>query len=115
MENRLYTAKKYQIELTDEVILHGDSREVFSNIFSEFELSTNADDDFDTDFDMYRSELVDLRDEIVNETDYFKEREEFLDEQLGELGITREQFIAVLNALINQSDQNNEMVLLSWL
>lgn len=115
MENRLYTAKKYQIELTDEVILYGDSREVFSSIFSEFEISTNADDDFDTDYDMYRSELVDLRNEIVNETDYFKEREEFLDEQLDELGITRGQFIAVLDALINQSDQNNEMVLLSWL
>lgn len=115
MENRLYTAKKYQIELTDEVILNGDSREVFSSIFSEFEINTNADDDFDTDYDMYRSELVDLRNEIVNETDYFKEREEFLDKQLDELGITRGQFIAVLDALINQSDQTNEMVLLCWL
>lgn len=114
METRLYTAKKYQIELTDEVILRGDSKEIFSSIFSEFEISTNAYNDSDTQYDMYRSELIDLRDEIVNETDYFKEREKFLSEQLDKLGITIEQFVYVLNALICQSDQENEFILLSW-
>lgn len=112
--NSLFTAKKYQVELTEDVILHGDSREIFSNIFWEFEISTNADDNSDKEYDMYRSELIRLRDDIINETDYFKERAEFLDEQLGKLGITRKQFITVLDALINQSDPENEMVLLSW-
>lgn len=112
--NSLFTAKKYQVELTEDAILHGDSREIISNIFCEFEISTNANDNFDMEYDMCRSELVRLRDEIINETDYFKELAEFLDEQLDELGITRQQFIGVLDALINQSDQENEMVLLSW-
>lgn len=112
--NSLFTAKKYQIELTEDAILHGGSREIFSNIFWEFEISTNADDNFDKEYDMYRSELVRLRDEIINETDYFKELAEFLDGQLDKLGITRQQFIGVLDALINQSDPENEMVLLCW-
>lgn len=111
----LFTAKKYQVKLTDQAILSGDSKDTFSDIFNLFEVSTNADDDFDSEYDLYRSELVTLRSEIMNRTEYFKERESILNKQLESIGIDQKQFITVLNALIEQSDPKNEMVLLCWM
>lgn len=111
----LFTAKKYQVELTENAILPGDSKDAFSIIFNEFEVSTNADDDFENEYDLYRSELVTLRDEIKNRTEYFKEREDLLNEQLGTMGIDQNQFVAILNQLIGQSDPENDMVLLCWI
>lgn len=111
----LFTAKKYQVELTDNAILPGDSKDAFSTIFNIFEVTTNADDDFDGEYDLYRSELESLRDDIKNHTEYFKEREYELNEQLETMEIDQKQFLAVLDALIEQSDPDNEMVLLSWL
>ncbi len=111
----LFTAKKYQVRLTDRAILTGDSRDTFSDIFSLFEVSTNADDDNDDEYDLYRNELVTLRDEVKNRTEYFKEREDTLNKQLKSIGIDQKRFISVLNALIEQSDPENEMVLLCWM
>lgn len=111
----LFTAKKYQVEQTDNIILPGNSKDAFSIIFSNFELSTNANDDFDSEYDLYRSELVTLRNHIKNRTEYFQEHENILNEQLKEIGINQEQFVKVLNMLIVQSDQENDMVLLCWM
>lgn len=111
----LFTAKKYQVELTDNIVLPGDSKDAFSIIFNEFEVSTNADNDFDNEYDLYRSELVKLRNEIKNRTEYFKEREDLLNEQLATMEIDQSQFVAVLDKLIDLSDPENEMVLLCWM
>lgn len=111
----LFTAKKYQVELTENAILPGDSKDAFSTIFYHFEVNTNADDDNDYNYDLYRSELERLREDIKNQTEYFKEREDDLNKQLETMGIDQRQFLAVLDALIEQSDPNNEMVLLSWM
>lgn len=111
----LFTAQKYQVELTDNAILPGNSKDAFSTIFFVFEVSTNADDSSDNEYDLYRNELILLRNEIKNQTDYFKEREDTLNEQLESIGIDQEQFIAILDALIEQSDQENNMVLLCWM
>ena len=111
----LFTAKKYQVELTDNIVFPGDSKDAFSIIFNEFEVSTNADNDFDNEYDLYRSELVKLRNEIKNRTEYFKEREDLLNEQLATMEIGQSQFVAVLDKLIDLSDPENEMVLLCWM
>jgi hypothetical protein len=38
----------------------------------EFEITTNKGDEYDNEYDLPRSELVRLKDEIINQTDYFK-------------------------------------------
>lgn len=114
MARNLHTAHKYQIEHTPTVIYGDKSQEALDLIFSEFEVSTNKDDEYDNEYDLLRSELERLRDKIVNRTEYFQAREEFLNTQLAEMGITLEQFVKALNTLIINSDQTNEFVLLSW-
>lgn len=114
MSTNLHTARNYQVEYTPAVIYGWESNEILDLIFSEFEISTNRSDEYDDEFDMSRSELVRLRDHIVNQTDYYKAREQFLREELSKIRLTIEEFITALDRLINDSDQSNEYVLLSW-
>lgn len=114
MARNLHTASTYQVHLTPTVIAGGESQDVLDLIFMEFKISTNKDDEYDNEYDLHRDELIRLRDEIVNKTTYFKDREVFLQEQLKKIRLTIEEFAEALNKLITTSDQNNECVLLSW-
>lgn len=114
MSTNLHTARNYQVEYTPAVICGWESNEILDLIFSEFEISTNRIDEYDDEFDMSRSELVRLRDHIVNRTDYYKAREKFLKEELSKIRLTVEEFAEALDQLITNSDQTNEYVLLSW-
>lgn len=114
MSINLHTAKKYQVQYTSTVICGCQSQEVLDLIFMEFEITTNKDDEYDKEYDLPRSELVRLKDEIINQTDYFKEREEFLTKELAKIGLTIDEFVSALDNLISTSDQNNDDVLLSW-
>lgn len=114
MSTNLHTARNYQVEYTPAVIYGWESNEVLDLIFSGFEISTNRSDEYDDEFDMSRSELVRLRDHIVNRTDYYKAREEFLKEELSKIRLTVEEFVEALDRLITTSDQSNDDVLLSW-
>ena len=80
----------------------------------EFEISTNKDDEYDSEYDLPRSELVRLKDEIVNQTDYFKAREAFLIQELSKIGLSVDEFVSALDNLITTSDQSNDDVLLCW-
>lgn len=115
MARNLHTAHKYQVQYTSTVIAGSDSQEVLDMIFCEFEISTNKDDEYDDEYDVARSELSRLVKIIKDEqeSDYYKEREEFLMEQLGNMQLTLDEFIAALIKLINTSDQSNDDVLLS--
>nr|DAE55311.1 MAG TPA: hypothetical protein [Caudoviricetes sp.] len=114
MSINLHTAKKYQVQYTPTVICGSQSQESLDLIFMEFEISTNKGDEYDNEYDLPRSELVRLKNEIVNQTDYFKEREEFLIQELSKIGWGVDEFVSALDNLITTSDQNNEDVLLSW-
>lgn len=114
MSINLHTAKKYQVQYTSTVICGYQSQEVLDLIFMEFEISTNKDDEYDNEYDLSRSELVRLKDEIVNKTDYFKERETFLTQELSKIDLTVDEFVKSLDKLITTSDQSNDYVLLSW-
>lgn len=114
MSRNLHTAKKYQVEYTSTVIAGGMSQDVLDLIFMEFEISTNKIDEYDDEYDLERAELVRLRDEIVNQTGFYPEQKDFLKAQLGQIGLSVEEFVEALNRLITTSDQSNEYVLLSW-
>lgn len=110
----LHTAKKYDVHFTDTVMCGSDSQQVMYDIFGEFEFSPSADNEYDDQYDVNRNELVGLRDDIVNKTAYFQERAEFVAERLNRLEMSEEEFVNALNKLINESDPDNECVLLSW-
>lgn len=114
MSINLHTANRYQVQYTSTVIRGYQSQEVVDLIFTEFEINTNKDDEYDNEYDLPRTELVRLKDEIVNQTDYFREREEFLIQELSKIGLTVDEFVSALDNLITTSDQSNNDVLLSW-
>lgn len=114
MSINLHTAKKYQVQYTPTVICGYLSQEVLDLIFMEFEISTNKDDEYDNEYDLPRSELIRLKDVIANQTDYFKEREAFLIQELSKIGLSVDEFVSALDNLITTSDQSNDDVLLSW-
>lgn len=114
MSVNLYTGKVYQVELSEVLVCGIDSKEAMYDLFQEFEISHNADDEFDDEYDLERSELQRFRNEIVNHTEHFQERAEYFAEKLRAMKLTEEQFICVLDSLINESDQTNDHVLLTW-
>lgn len=110
----LYTGTVYQVELSNIVLSGSESMEAMYDLFEEFEIAHNADDEFDNNYDLERSELQRFRNEIVNHTEYFHERAEYFAKKLKVMGLTEEQFIEMLGSLINESDQTNRNVLLTW-
>lgn len=110
----LYTGKVYQLRLSGALIPGLESKEAMYDLFQEFEISHNADDEFDDEYDLERTELQRFRNEIKNHTEYFQERAEYFAEKLEMMNLTEEEFIQVLDRLINESDQTNENVLLTW-
>lgn len=110
----LYTGKVYQLQLSGALIPGLESKEAMYDLFQEFEISHNADDEFDDEYDLERTELQRFRNEIKNHTEYFQERAEYFAEKLEMMNLTEEEFIQVLDRLINESDQTNENVLLTW-
>ena len=73
-----------------------------------------AEDIYDEDYEVGRSELVELRRHIVEQDEEYQENEKAFLEQLKNAGIGREKFITVLDRLINDSDQRNSEVHISW-
>lgn len=114
MSINLHTAKKYQVQYTSAVICGHQSQEALDLIFLKFEITTNKGDEYDNEYDLPRSELIRLKDVIANQTDYFKEREAFLIQELSKIGLTVDEFVSALDNLITTSDQSNDDVLLSW-
>lgn len=114
MSVNLYTGRVYQIELSNVLIPGIESKEAMYDLFQEFEISHNADDEFDDEYEVARSELQRFRNQVVNHTEYFQESAEYFAQKLKAMKLTEEQFIRVLDRLINESDQTNDFVLLTW-
>ena len=114
MSINLHTAVAYKIEISDILIYGVDSKEALYDLFQEFEITHNADDEFDNEYDVNRSELQRFRNDVANHTKYFRSRAKFFAEKLEIIKLTEKQFILFLDRLINESDQDNEQVLLAW-
>lgn len=111
----LYTGKVYKIELSEVLMYGATSKEAMYDLFQEFEISHGADDEFDDEYEIKRSELQRFQNEIVNHTEYFQERTDYFAKKLGEMNLTEEEFINALDGLIGKSDQTNEFILLTWI
>ena len=80
-----------------------------------FEIENNAEDIYTDDYEVEREELKRLRQILVDKDEKYRENEEELNRYLTKIEMTLEEFITkVLDTLINESDQQNEYVLISW-
>ena len=85
------------------------------DIFSMFEIENNAEDIYTDDYEVEREELKRLRQILIDKDEKYSENEEELTRYLTKIEMTLDEFITkVLDRLINESDQQNEYVLISW-
>ena len=92
-----------------------DGQDALYDIFSMFENENNAEDIYTDDYEVEREELKRLRQMLIDKDEKYRENEEELNRYLTKIDMTLEEFITkVLDRLINDSDQQNEYVLISW-
>ena len=112
----LHTGKIYRIEYTN--CGHGmfgcDGQEAFYKILSMFDIANSAEDEFDDDYEVKRSELEHLRAILTKEDEAYQTHAEKFHEELHRSRTSKEDFMDVLDHLIDASDQSNEWVLISW-
>lgn len=114
MARNLHVAKVWQIEYEYPGMYGCDSQEVFYNILEMFDIKHSAEDIYTDDFDIERSELQQLRQHIIEQDDIFLQHAETFHVELEKIEMNREKFIAVLDRLIDGSDQSDRFVHVSW-
>ncbi len=114
MSRQLHFGETYQIKYGYAGLYGCDGQDAFYDILQLFDIYHTAEDRYDDDYEVERTELQRLRQIITEQGEEFKENEEEYNKCLDMLQQTHEEFISVLDELINDSDQNNEYVLISW-
>jgi hypothetical protein len=114
MSWNLHVGKVYQIEYDYPGMCGSDAQETLYDIFSMFDIETTAEDCYDEEYEVEREELRRLRTIITEEGEEFREQAEEFEKTLSLAELTKDRFIQVLDNLINDSDQKNSCVLLSW-
>lgn len=86
----------------------------FYDILTIFEVNNSAEDTYTDDFEIARSDLQQLRKHISEQDETFRQNAEEFYFCLEKVGMDREKFIEVLDCLINDSDQSDAYVHVSW-
>ena len=114
MSRNLHVAKVWQIEYKYPGMKGSDDQDAFYNSLEMFEVENSADDIYTNDFEVERAALQDLRRHISEQDEVFQKQAEDFQSELEKIDMTREKFIAILDNLINDSDQWDAYVHLSW-
>lgn len=114
MSWNMHVCSVYDIQYEYPRMIGYEAQDALYRIFEMFDVETSAEDIYDEDYEVERSELVELRRHIVEQDEEYQENEKAFLEQLKNAGIGREKFITVLDRLINDSDQRNSEVHISW-
>lgn len=116
---RLYTATRNQIEWAEESAIRMDiipaslAPDIFLNILNQFDIDNNADYDNPNEYEILRNDLNDFRDKIDNnELDELDE--EFLNKAIKSMGMSKEDFIDMIESIIIDSDKQNEYIRIMW-
>ena len=104
----------YDIQYEYPGMIGYEAQDALYRIFEMFDVETSAEDIYDEDYEVGRSELVELRRPYRRTGRRVPGKREAFLEQLKNAGIGREKFITVLDRLINDSDQRNSEVHISW-
>lgn len=114
MSRNLHVGTVYQIKYGYPGLWGCDGQDALYDIFSLFEIANSAEDIYTDDYEVERTELQRLRQILTDKGETFHENETELNACLAKMGKTFDEFIEVLDRLINDSDQNNESVFISW-
>lgn len=116
MSSSLHTAKVYRIEyMSCGLGMFGcDGQEALYNIFSMFDIETSAEDRFDDEYEVRRSDLERLRTILTERSEEYQAHADEFREELEHAGRSTSDFMDVLDHLIKASDQSNDRVLISW-
>lgn len=114
MSRQLHIGEVYQVKYRYGGLYGSDGQDALYDIFSMFEIENNAEDIYTDDYEVEREELKRLRQMLTDKDEKYLENEEELNKCLEKIDMTLDKFIDVLDILINESDQNNEYVLISW-
>lgn len=106
MSRSLHTASTYQVHYSSVIIPGGELQDPFISLMSLFDIYIEESDEFE----VQRSELIHMRDHIESNG----ETDEEIIEKLQELKMSKEELVIALNRIINESDQSNDYILLSW-
>lgn len=82
--------------------------------FITFCVRNSAEDIYTDDFEIERSELQRLKRHITGRDDTFRQHAEAFHAELEKIGMDTDRFIAVLDNLINDSDQSDDFIHVSW-
>lgn len=106
MSRNLHTVSTYQVHYSPVIIPGGESQDTLISLMTMCDICTEDKDEFE----VQRCELIHMRDYIESDGD----TDEKIIEKLQELKMSKGELVAALNRIINDSDQSNEYVLLSW-
>ncbi len=114
MAINLHVAKVWQVEYEYPGMYGCDSQDVFYNILKMFDIENSAEDIHTDDFEIERSGLQQLKRHITGQDDTFRQHAGVFHAELKKTGMSTEEFVAVLDRLINDSDQSDAFVHVSW-
>lgn len=114
MSRNLHVAKVWQIEYRYPGLYGCDGQDAFYNILEMFNVKNSAEDIYTDDFEIERSGLQQLKRHITGQDDTFRQHAGVFHAELDKIGMSTEEFVAVLDRLINDSDQSDAFVHVSW-
>lgn len=114
MSRKLYVRTVSQVEYDCLEICSCGGQEALYDIFEMFEIETMAKDCYDDEYEVEREELRVLRTIITENDEIFQEHVEEFDNALTKAGLDRDRFVQVLDKLIDNSEQRNSAVSISW-
>lgn len=114
MSRNLHVAKVWQIEYEYPGMYGCDGQDVFYNILTMFGIENSAENIYTDDFEIERSGLQQLKRHITGQDDTFRQHAGAFHAELEIIGMSTDDFVAVLDRLINDSDQSDAYVHISW-
>lgn len=114
MSRNLHVGTVYRIEYGYPGLYGADGQDALYDIFRMFGVDTSTEDRYVDDYEVERTELERLREDIISQKEIFQKYAEPFEKALKRMEQTREGFIKVLDRLINDSDQQNSWVFISW-
>lgn len=114
MSEKLHVGTVYRIEYGYPGMCGCDEQEALYDIFQMFGIETTAEDCYDKDYEVERKDLYRLRTIITENGNEFQKRIEEFENALSRAELDKDGFIQVLDRLINDSDQKNSYVFISW-
>ena len=114
MSRILHVAKVWQVKYEYPGMYGCDGQDAFYNILEMFDVRNSAEDIYTDDFEIERSELQRLKQHITGRDDAFRQHAEAFHAELDKIEMDTDGFIAVLDNLINDSDQSDAFIHVSW-